>query len=276
MLNIVLDPILIFGLGPIPAFGLEGAAIATNIGRGVGVLYQLWHLAKGSRTLTIKASHLVVKLKTVVQLFRLSLGGTGQFFIGTASWIFLMRIMANFGDDALAGYTIAIRIVVFTILPSWGISNAAATLMGQNLGAKQPDRAEKSVWITAGYNTVFLGLVSVVFFVAAPRLVGFFTTDPNVLAYGAECLQVVSLGYVFCTSGMVIGQALNGAGDTLTPTLINFVCYWLIEIPVAYMFALYFGLGPKGVYVALVCSLTCLAVVSVLVFRRGRWKTVRV
>ncbi|HEY5919609.1 MAG TPA: MATE family efflux transporter, partial [Chryseolinea sp.] len=234
ILNIALDPVFIFGFGPIPSYGVEGAAIATNIGRGVGVLYQLYHLQKGSGLIKLHIGNLVVQWNIIVRLIKVSAGGTGQFLIGSASWIFLVRIMSDFGSAALAGYTIAIRVIVFAILPAWGMANASATLVGQNLGAGHPDRAEKSVWRTAFFNMVFLGFITVLFFGLAGPILRLFTSDENVLVNGIQCLQIVSLGYIFYAYGMVINQSFNGAGDTRTPTIISLFGFWIFQIPLAY------------------------------------------
>jgi putative MATE family efflux protein len=275
-LNILLDPLFIFGWGPVPAFGVEGAAIATNIGRGVGVLYQVYHLFKGKGLIRLHAENLIIKWNIVWNLLKVSAGGTAQFVIASASWIFLIRIISTFGSNALAGYTIAIRVIVFAILPAWGMANAAATLVGQNLGAQQPDRAEKSVWRTAFFNMIFLGVVTVLFFVLAKPILGFFTDDAAVLKSGIECLQIVSLGYIFYAYGMVISQAFNGAGDTTTPTILNFFGFWTFQIPLAYVLAITAGFGPTGVFAAISIAESCIAVVGILIFRRGKWKTVKI
>lgn len=275
-LNIVLDPLFIFGWGPVPAFGVEGAAIATNIGRGVGVLYQVYHLLKGKGIIKLHAENLVLKWNIVWNLIKVSAGGTAQFVIASASWIFLVRIVSTFGSDALAGYTIAIRVIVFAILPAWGMANAAATLVGQNLGAQQPARAEKSVWRTAFFNMIFLGVVTVLFFTLATPILSFFSSDINVLASGIECLQIVSLGYIFYAYGMVVSQAFNGAGDTRTPTLVNLVGFWMFQIPLAYALAVFFTWGPSGVYAAIAIAESLIALVSIYIFKKGHWKNVKI
>lgn len=275
-LNIVLDPVFIFGFGPIPAFGVEGAAIATNIGRGVGVLYQLYHLQKGSGLIKLHLHTLVVQWNIIWRLIKVSAGGTGQFLIGSASWIFLVRIMSDFGSAALAGYTIAIRVIVFAILPAWGMANASATLVGQNLGAGHPDRAEKSVWRTAFFNMIFLALITVLFFSLASPILRLFSTDENVLINGIQCLQIVSLGYIFYAYGMVINQSFNGAGDTRTPTIISLFGFWIFQIPLAYTLAKMPGVGAVGVYAAISIAESAMAIVGIMIFRRGKWKAIKI
>ena len=272
ILNIILDPCLIFGLGPFPEMGVTGAAVATSIGRGAGVAYALSVLFSGRGRVQVSRRQLRIDLKVMMRLLRVSLGGMFQFLVATASWLALVRIVAIFGGAAIAGYTIAIRIIIFAILPSWGMSNAAATLVGQNLGAGQPARAERSVWLTGMSNMVFLGGVTVVFIIFAEPLIGLFTSDPEVVPYGVSCLRFISYGYIFYAYGMVMVQAFNGAGDTTTPTVINLLCYWLFQIPLAYWLALQTSFGARGVFMAITISESLLAVVSVMVFRRGRWK----
>jgi putative MATE family efflux protein len=276
VINIVLDPCLIFGLGPFPKLGVTGSAIATTIGRGTGVLLQLWFLFGGRGRVQIDWRYARIDFAVMAKMIRISLGGMFQYLVATASWVGLMRMVAMFGDAALAGYTVALRIIVFALLPSWGMSNAAATLVGQNLGAKKPDRAERSVWVTGFANTCFLGLVTVVFIIFAERLVGIFTTDPVVVPYGTSALRLISYGYIFYAYGMVMVQSFNGAGDTNTPTVINLFCYWLFQIPLAYSLAVGFGFGANGVFAAITISESVLAVVAILVFRRGKWKTLEV
>jgi putative MATE family efflux protein len=250
-LNIILDPLLIFGLGPIPSFGVEGAAIATNIGRGTGVLFQLYHLFRGKSLIKLHSANIAVLWNIIRRLVKVSAGGTGQFLIGSASWIFLVRIMSDFGSEAVAGYTIAIRVIVFAILPAWGMANAAATLVGQNLGAGHPERAEKSVWRTSFFNLIFLAVVTLLFFSLAKPILHLFTTDPAVLQNGIQCLKIVSLGYIFYAYGMVVGQSFNGAGDTRTPTIISFFGFWIFQIPLAYTLANWLRAGTTGVFSAI-------------------------
>jgi putative MATE family efflux protein len=274
--NIVLDPVLIFGIGPFPELGIEGAAIATIIGRSIGVCYQLYHLFKGKGIIKIHKENWHLKVDIIVRLVKLSAGVTAQFIIGSASWIFLMRIISTFGSTALAGYTIAVRIIIFTLMPAWGFANAAATMVGQNLGAKQPDRAEKSVWRTGFFNLIFMGTVMVIYLTYADNLATFFTDDKGVIASAAECLYIFSLGYLFYALGMVLVQAFNGAGDTITPTIMNFFVFWLFQIPCAYLLAIEFSVGAAGVYWTIVISETIFTIVGYFLFKRGRWKTVKV
>ena len=276
ILNILLGPVFIFGIGPVPAYGVEGAAIATTIGRGTGVLYQVYHLLNGKGLIKLNINNLVLRLDIIKRLLKVSAGGTVQFLIASASWVFLVRIMSSFGSEAVAGYTIAIRLIVFAILPAWGMANASATLVGQNLGAGYPDRAEKSVWRTAFLNMIFLGSVGVVFILFAKPILGFFTTDPAVLKNGTQCLQIVCLGYVFYAYGMVISQSFNGAGDTRTPTLINFFGFWLFQIPLAYTLALVLDMGSTGVYAAISIAESGIAIAGIIIFKQGKWKTVKI
>lgn len=275
-LNIILDPMFIFGFGPIPAYGVEGAAIATTIGRGTAVLFQLGILFYGWGKIKIGLKDLVLRIGIMWNLIKISIGGIGQFLIGTSSWVFLMRIMSEFGSDVLAGYTIAIRVMMFTLMPSWGMSNAAATLVGQNLGAKQPDRAEKSVWITGKYNAYFMALVSIIYLVFAKQIILLFNAEPDVVKYGALCLRVIAAGYVFYAYGMVVIQSFNGAGDTKTPTYINFICFWLFQLPIAYTAAIIFDSGPLGVFWAITLAEVLIAIIGIIWFKRGKWKTVEV
>lgn len=270
--NIVLDPCLIFGIGPFPTMGVTGAAVATTIGRGLGVVYQLVALWRGSSRISIDRRHLRLDVPVMANLLRISIGGILQFLIATASWLGLVRILALFGSGALAGYTIALRVLIFVVLPSWGMSNAAATLVGQNLGAGQPARAERSVWRASLYNMLFLVVVAVGFIAFPHAIVGVFTDDPVVVPHAVDCLRIISYGFGFYALGMVMVQAFNGAGDTMTPTIINFFCYWLFQIPLAYVLAVPLGFEARGVYIAILLSESLLAVVGILVFRRGRWK----
>ena len=271
-INIALGPCLIFGLGPFPELGVTGAAVATTIGRGTGVLYGLSRLVRRGGRVHVRRHHLAPDPALMLRLLRLSGSGTLQVLIGTASWIGLVRIIANFGSEALAGYTIAIRIVLFALLPCWGLSNAAATMVGQALGARDPGRAERAVWIAARYNMVFLGLVGLVFLLGASPIVAAFTSDPAVLAYGADGLRVVAAGFVFYAYGMVLAQSFNGAGDTWTPTLLNLVCFWLFEIPLAWALSFPLGMGPHGAFLAITAAFSLFALLAVLMFRRGTWK----
>jgi putative MATE family efflux protein len=271
-LNIILDPIFIFGLGPVPALGVTGAAVATTIGRGTGVLFQFYALARRSERVRVTRRHLRLSPSTMLQLIKLSGTGTFQVLVGTASWIGLVRVLATFGSEALAGYTIAIRIILFALLPAWGLSNAAATMVGQGLGARKPDRAERAVWIAGRYNLAFLGLSGLLFFLFAGPIVHLFTSEPTVSEYARRGLRIVSLGFPFYAYGMVLTQSFNGAGDTWTPTLINLFCFWCWELPIAFLLSVTFGVGPLGVFVAIAVAFSTLAVVSAAIFRRGKWK----
>lgn len=276
ILNIILCPTLINGFGPIPAMGLTGAALATTIGRGVGVLYQLYHLFNGKGVIRILRKHISFDFPVMGSVLKLASGGTAQFLIASASWIFLVKILADYGSDALAGYTIAIRVIVFTILPAWGMANAAATLVGQNLGAQLPDRAEQSVWKAAKYNMFFLVTVAILFFTGAEWIMMFFTTNKEVIASGVKCLRFVSLGYAFYGYGMVVSQSFNGAGDTKTPTIINLFGFWAFQIPLAYVLAKTLGFGETGVFLAIPVAESAIAVVAIILFKRGKWKTIKV
>ncbi|MGH7519276.1 MAG: MATE family efflux transporter [Gemmatimonadales bacterium] len=271
-INIMLAPCLIFGLGPFPQLGITGAAIATTIGRGIGVLVQLRTLTRPGRRVTVARRHLRLEPAAMWRLVRLSGTATLQVFVATASWIGLVRVLATFGDAALAGYTIAIRIVIFALLPSWGLGNAAATMVGQALGARKPERAERAVWIAAGYNFAFLGSIGVIFVLGAEPIVRLFTTDRAVSQYAVNCLRIVSLGFPLYAYGMILEQSFNGAGDTWTPTWINLGCFWLFEIPLAWALAVPFGVGPVGVFGAITAAYSMTAAVSWVLFRRGRWK----
>ncbi|HEX8163457.1 MAG TPA: MATE family efflux transporter [Pyrinomonadaceae bacterium] len=276
LINLVLDPCFIFGLAFFPRLGVAGSAVATTIGRGTAVLFQLWVMTRGTSRVPIRLEQFRPNFPLMGRIVRISTGGMLQFLIGTASWIAIVRIVSVFGSAAVAGYTVAVRIIVVALLPSWGMSNAAATLVGQNLGAGKPERAEKSVYKTGFVNMFFLAGVTLVFLLSAERLVGFFTTDPAILPYGVDCLRVISYGYVFYAWGMVVSQSFNGAGDTYTPTLLNLFCFWLFQIPLAYFLGRHTQLGVRGVFMALTLAQSLLAVLSVAVFRMGRWKTKKV
>lgn len=275
-LNIILDPIFIFGLGPIPAYGVEGAAIATTIGRGTAVVWQLIALFYGFGRIKIALKDIVIRVSIMLNLIKVSLGGIGQFLIGTSSWVFLIRIMSEFGSEVLAGYTIAIRIMMFTMMPAWGMSNAAATLVGQNLGAKKPDRAEKSVWKTGKYAAYFMGFVSIIYVVFASTFLSWFSDNPAVIKSGSLCLQIIAAGYVFYAYGMVVIQSFNGSGDTKTPTYINFVCFWLFQLPFAYIEAIVLDAGPIGVFLSITFAEILIAIIGIWLFKKGKWKTVQV
>ncbi|MEP7048856.1 MAG: MATE family efflux transporter [Pseudomonadota bacterium] len=275
-LNIVLGPVFIFGIGPIPALGVTGAAVATTIGRGIAVLYQLSILRRGTSKLSISRAHLRLDARLMAAVFKLSLSATGQMLISMTSYIALMRILSAFGSAPLAGYTIGFRIFMFAILPAFGLANAAATLVGQNLGAKRPERAEASVWRASNISAGFLCTVGVAFLVGAPWLVSAFTSEVEVARHAVSYLRIVSLGVPFYAYGMVVSQSFNGAGDTRTPTLINLLVFWALQIPLAWGLARFTSFGAEGVFATLAFSFSIFAVVSVLAFRRGSWKRVRV
>ena len=272
IINLVLDPCLIFGWGPVPRMGVTGAAVATLIGRSIGVLYQFYRLLKGTERIRILASQIRLQWDVLLRLLRVSLTGILQFAIAHTSWIGLVRIISIFGSAAIAGYTIAIRIVIFAILPSWGLSNAAATLVGQNLGAGHPERAEKAVWRTGLYNVIFLGSVGAVFVIFAEPIIRLFTHDPAVVPLGASCLRIVSYGNLGYAYFMVMMQAFNGAGDTITPTIVNFFGFWLFEIPLAYWLAIPLKMRSNGAFFAIAIAEGTMAAVSAILFRQGRWK----
>ena len=276
ILNIALGPCFIFGWGPFPELGVAGAAVATNTGRGIGVLYQITCLVRRSGRLTVRRRHIKIDLPVLGNLVRIAASGIGQLLISTTSWIGLMRLMATFGSAALAGYAVAMRIVMFAILPAWGLSNAAATLVGQNLGARRPERAEKAVWTAARYNLYFLGAVGVVFVALAGPIVRLFPGDPAMQAVGTTALRIVGLGFPLYAYSLVVSSAFNGAGDTWTPTLMNLFCFWAWEIPLAWVLARPLHMGPTAVFIAVTVAFSTLAVVAVILFRRGHWKQQRV
>jgi putative MATE family efflux protein len=272
-INIVLGPCFIFGLGPFPKLGIAGAAVATNIGRGTGALYAFNRLVRKGGRFEIKRQHFRLEPAIMARLVRLSATGTFQVFIGMASWIGLVRTISSFGTDVVAGYIVGIRVILFALLPSFGMSNAAATMVGQALGAGKPERAERAVWRAGFYNVIFLGCVGLIFVLFARQIIGLFTHDPNVVPYGVDCLRIVASGFLFYAYGMVLTQSFNGAGDTWTPTIINLFVFWLWELPLAYVLAIVLGIGPSGVFLAITIAFSTLAIVSALVFRRGHWKT---
>lgn len=270
--NIVLDPCLIFGLGPFPELGVTGAAVATTIGRSAGVLYLFYRLGAPGSRLNLELRHLAIQTGLILRMTRISLGGIGQFLIATASWIVVMRIVALYGSAPIAAYTIAIRMLEFAFLPAWGLGNATATLVGQNLGACKPDRAEQTVRQAARCNTLFMAALGLLLVALAPQVVGLFSTDPDVLPHGIMCLRILGVGFPMYAVGMIMIQALNGAGDTRTPSLLNFICFWILQIPLAYWLAENAGLGPTGAFIAIVVSESTLSVLGLMVFRRGAWK----
>jgi putative MATE family efflux protein len=275
-LNILLGPCFIFGLGPFPELGVTGAAVATNIGRGTGVVYLFFRLWRGGTHIRVERRHLRIEPHTMATLVRLSGAGMFQTLIGMTSWLALIRVISSFGSAALAGYTIGIRIIIFALLPSWGLSNAAATLVGQNLGAGKPERAEKAVWQAGFYNLLFLGVIGTAFVAFARPIIYTFTRDIDVVPNGVSCLRTVSLGFLFFAYGMVMSQAFNGAGDVWTPTMINLFCFWLWQLPLAYTLAHLLQRGPSGVFAAITIAWSTYAVVSAVIFRRGRWKLKKV
>lgn len=274
--NIILDPILIFGIGSIDGLGLEGAAWATTAGRSLGVVYQLYHLLNGRHLLRIGRENLTIRLSMIWRILKVSSGGMGQYLIDSASWIFLTRLIAEFGSHALAGYTIAFRIIVFTILPAWGLSSAAATLVGQNLGAQKGKRAEIAVWLTARYNVIFMAAITLIFILFGEHLARFFTMEAEVIRVTSEALKIITLGYIFFGLGMVMVQAFNGAGDTRTPAIINVMVLWIIEIPLAYLLSITFSFAATGIFIAIAICHSLHALVSWWLFRQGKWKKVRV
>ena len=275
--NIILCPILIYGLGPIPAFGLTGAAMATTIGRGIGVIYQLFHLFKGNSIVRIRLPHIKFDWPIIKTVVDIASPGTLQFIIASCSWIFLAKMVADTGGDvASAGYQTALRIIMFFILPAWGLSNAAATLVGQNLGAKHPDRAEDSVFKTAKYNAIFMAVVTLLFLVFPEYIVSFFTSDYEVRRYAVQAMRIISTGYIFYGIGMVMANAFNGAGDTKTPTWINLFGFWAFQIPLAYLLAVILKMGPLGVFIAIPVAETSITIAAYFLFKRGKWKTIQV
>lgn len=275
-LNLILAPCFVYGLLFFPKLGVTGAACATTISRGVGALYTLAHLFIGEGRVKLKRRHLILNLEVMWRILKLSASGTFQVFIGTASWVGMVRVVSLFGSDAVAGYTIGIRVMLFALFPAFGLSNAAATMVGQSLGAQKPERAEKAVWTAGLYNLGFLGFMGVLFLLFAPVIIGWFTQDQIVHDYAVACLRTVSCGFLFYAFGMVLTQSFNGAGDTWTPTLINFFVFWLFEIPAAYFFSTKLHMGPQGVFLAVTVAFSALAVVSAILFKRGRWKTQKV
>ncbi len=276
-LNIILDPLLIFGIGPFPELGITGAAIATNTGRGIGVLYQIYLLTRGNYRVKILKKHLKIKFDIIRQILDISAGGIMQHLIATSSWIFLVRIISSFGTDAVAGYTIGIRLIIFALLPSWGISNAAATLVGQNLGARKPDRAERAVWYSSRINLMIMGTIGLFFVLFPDVFVAPFIesgSSEGVLISARSSLRIISYGFLFYGVGMVVVQSFNGAGDTKTPTRINIISFWLIEIPVAYALAKFAGMEEQGVFVAIIIAESIMTLIGIYLFRKGKWKQV--
>jgi putative MATE family efflux protein len=276
LINIVLDPLLIFGIGPFPELGITGAAVATNIGRGTGVLIQLYTLFYGSNRIRLYASDLIPDFKQIIRFIKLSSAGIFQLLIGTTSWVAMVRIISEFGSLAVAGYTIGIRIIIFALLPSSGLSNAAATLVGQNLGAGKPKQAEQSVWSTGIANAIFLGIIGLILVIWPEPVIRILVQQNDVIGKSVECLRIVSIGFIAYGFGMVIVNSLNGAGDTLTPMFINIFCFWLFEIPLAYLLAIKFGMQEKGVYYAIVIAETTMTLTALLFFVRGKWKLKKV
>jgi putative MATE family efflux protein len=275
-LNIALGPCFIFGWGPFPEMGVTGAAVATTIGRGTGVLYQLWHLAGHHSRVRMRLRHLRPDRESLATILTTAGSGVAQLLISTTSWVGLFKILALFGSAALAGYTIAMRIVIFALMPAWGLANAGSTLVGQNLGADKPERAEAAVWIATRFNVLVLGAVGLVFIVFAAPVVGLFSPEPEVFAQATRALWIVSLAFPLYAAGMCLEGAFNGAGDTWTPARLNFYCLWLAQIPIAWLLAKPCGLGPTGVFISVPVAFTLLTIASAVLFRRGRWKTMRV
>lgn len=276
IINLILDPLLIFGIGPFPELGLMGAAIATTTGRGIAVIYQLFILFRGKHRIKLYLESIRIKFGIMIKLLKISGGGILQNLIATSSWIFLVRIISVSGPDALAGYTIAIRIIIFALLPAWGLSNAASTLVGQNLGANRPDRAEQSVWATAYANMIFMGMLSLILIAFPDFWISIFISDPQVVDYGIQCLRIISYGFIVYGLGMVLIQGFNGSGDTITPTWINFFAFWVLEIPLAYVIAIVFNMGLVGACSTILIAESFLTLLSLYLFRKGKWKTRKV
>lgn len=276
IVNIVLCPVFIFGIGPIPAMGVLGSGIATTIGRSTGVAYQLWNLFEVGRIIKLRWDMLRPRIRVIGTLLRLAAGSTGQYLIASASWIFMIYILGQISKEVVAGYTIAIRIVIFTIMPSWGMANAAATLVGQNLGAGQPERAEKSTWRAGYFNMAFMAFVGITYLIFAPAFIRIFTHEPEAFQAGVMALRIIAGGYVFFGWGMILSQAINGAGDTLTPSLLNFIFFWLLETPLAWLLALHLEWGQAGVYWSIITAESFMAIAAVWVFKRGKWKLTKV
>ncbi len=275
-LNLILAPCFIYGLLFFPKLGVAGAGVATTVSRGIGAAYSLSHLFRGNGRVKVLARHLVLHSEVMWRVISLSASSTLQIFVATASWVGLVRVVSTFGSDAVAGYTVGMRMILFALFPAFGLSNAAATMVGQSLGAGKPDRAEQSVWLAGLYNVVFLGSMGLLYLVFAPNITGWFSTDPAVHGYATACLRTVACGFLFYAYGMVVTQSFNGAGDTWTPTLINFFVFWVFEIPAAWALSHVVGMGPQGVFIAVTLAFSALAVVSAVLFRQGHWKTKRV
>lgn len=275
-LNIFLDPCLIFGIGPFPELGITGAAIATNIGRGIAVVYQLYLLFGKKHRIKLSRANIKVDFRIIREIIRISAGGIMQTLIATSSWIGMVRILSVYGNEVLAGYTIAIRLIIFALLPSWGVSNAAATLVGQNLGARKPERAERAVWFTGLINVILLGSIGVFFVLWPGFFMSIFIQDNTVVEYGSVALRIISFGFLAYGLGMVMIQAFNGAGDTSTPTWINFFCFWMLEIPLAYSLSMSVGFGEDGVFYAILSAETVMTILAVILFMRGEWKLKKV
>ena len=276
LLNIILDPILIFGFGPIPAYGIEGAAIATNIGRGFAVIFQFVLLFVGFDKIKISIREFIINSKLILKIIKVSLGSIGQFLVGTSSWIILMRIISEFGSEVLAGYIIAVRIIMFTLMPSWGMCNAVTTLVGQNLGANKPKRAEDAVWITGKYNFIYMLIITVILTFFSETIISQFNSNLVVIKNGVLCLNIFTASYVFYAYGLVFTNAFNGAGDTITPIKINLICFWLFQLPVAYVTSIVFKLGPIGVFIAITLSQILITFLSFYLFKKGKWKSVNI